>query len=170
MLRDLLWCAALVQSFAPRFEVPPPRRRSAALPLGATPGADAATPADATIDAASTPHTRRKRYAGRYPRHFSDRYKEHSGDAATVKRVLEKGGTPAGTHVPIMVNECLEHLNATGADVAVDCTLGYGGHSSALIAALPQNARLLCFDRDGVELAKTHARLAPLASDGNVEL
>ena len=95
MLRVLLWCAALVQSFAPRFEVPPPRRRSAALPFGATPGADAATPAEATADAASTPHIRRKRYAGRYPRNFSERYKEQAGDAATVKRVLEKGGTPA---------------------------------------------------------------------------
>ena len=115
------------------------------MPRRAAPGADAA----------SAPHTRRKRYAGRYPRNFSERYKEQAGDAATVKRVLQKGGTPAGTHVPIMVSECLEQLNASHATVAVDCTLGYGGHSSALIAALPQNARLLCFDRDGVELAKT---------------
>ena len=156
MLRVLLWCAALVQSFAPRFDA----RRRCTVPQGAAPGADAA----------SAPHTRRKRYAGRYPRNFSDRYKEKAGDAATVQRVLEKGGTPAGTHVPIMVSECLEHLNASDATVAVDCTLGYGGHSSALIAALPQNARLLCFDRDGIELAKTSRRLAPLASDGNVEL
>ena len=65
--------------------------------------------------------------------------------------------------------ECLEHLNASDATVAVDCTLGYGGHSSALIAALPQNARLLCFDRDGVELAKTSKRLAPLASKIELE-
>ena len=182
MLRVLLWCAALVQSLAPPFDArrrcTVPRRaapganarRSALLPLGAAPGADAATPAEATADAASTPHTRRKRYAGRYPRHFSERHKEHDGDAATIKRVLEKGGTPAGTHIPIMISECLEHLNASDAAVAVDCTLGYGGHSSALIAALPQNARLLCFDRDGIELTKTSKRLAPLASDGKVEL
>ena len=68
-----------------------------------------------------------------------------------------------------MVSECLEHLNASDATVAVDCTLGYGGHSSALIAALPQNARLLCFDRDGVELTKTSKRLAPLASKIELE-
>ena len=156
MPRGLLWCAALVQSFAPRFDA----RQRCTVPRRAAPGADAA----------SAPHTRRKRYAGRYPRHFSERHKEHGGDAATIKRVREKGGTPAGTHVPIMVSECLEHLNASDATVAVDCTLGYGGHSSALIAALPQNARLICFDRDGVELARTSKRLAPLASDGNVEL
>ena len=166
MLRVLLWCAAVVQSF--RFDA---RQRCTvqrhAAASGASNAADAATPA---ATPAAAPHTRRKRYAGRYPRHFGDRYKEHSGDEATVKRVLEKGGTPAGSHVPIMVKECLEHLNASDATVAVDCTLGYGGHSSALIAALPQNARLLCFDRDGIELAKTSKRLAPLASDGNVEL
>ena len=168
MPRVLLWCAALVQSFAPRFDArrrcTVPRRAAAS---GASNAADAATPA---ATPAAAPHTRRKRYAGRYPRHYSERHKEHGGDAATIKRVLEKGGTPAGTHVPIMVSECLEHLNASDAAVAVDCTLGYGGHSSALIAALPQNARLICFDRDGVELARTSKRLAPLASDGNVEL
>ena len=167
MLRVLLWCAALVQSFAPRFDARQrciaPRRAAAS---GASNAADAATPA---ATPAAAPHTRRKRYAGRYPRHFSDRYKEHSGDAATVQRVLQKGGTPAGTHVPIMVSECLEHLNASDATVAVDCTLGYGGHSSALIAALPQNARLICFDRDGVELARTSKRLAPLASKIELE-
>ena len=163
MPRVLLWCAALVQSFAPQFDA----RKRCTVPRaasGASNAADAATPAatpaaaDAATPAATpaaAPHTRRKRYAGRYPRHFSERHKEHAGDEATVKRVLEKGGTPAGTHVPIMVAECLEHLNASDATVAVDCTLGYGGHSSALIAALPQNARLLCFDRDGVEVAKT---------------
>ena len=140
-----------------------PRRAAAS---GASNAADAATPA---ATPAAAPHTRRKRYAGRYPRHYSERHKEHGGDAATIKRVLEKGGTPAGTHVPIMVSECLEHLNASDAAVAVDCTLGYGGHSSALIAALPQNARLLCFDRDGVELAKTSKRLAPLASKIELE-
>ena len=167
MPRGLLWCAAIVQSFAPQFDArrrcTVPRRAAAS---GASNAADAATPA---ATPAAAPHTRRKRYAGRYPRHFSDRYKEHSGDAATVQRVLQKGGTPAGTHVPIMVSECLEHLNASDATVAVDCTLGYGGHSSALIAALPQNARLICFDRDGVELARTSKRLAPLASKIELE-
>ena len=165
MPRVLLWCAALVQSFAPQFDA----RKRCTVPRaasGASNAADAATPA---ATPAAAPHTRRKRYAGRYPRHFSERHKEHAGDEATVKRVLEKGGTPAGTHVPIMVAECLEHLNASDATVAVDCTLGYGGHSSALIAALPQNARLLCFDRDGVEVAKTSKRLAPLASKIELE-
>jgi 16S rRNA (cytosine1402-N4)-methyltransferase len=56
------------------------------------------------------PRRRRPRYAGQYPRHFSEKYKEHDGDAATIVKVLHKGMTPAGTHVPIMLDECLEHL------------------------------------------------------------
>lgn len=165
----LLWCAALVQSFVPPFDVVQHHRMTP--PRVATPDASGAAGAEAAGDAAA-PRTRRKRYAGRYPRHFSERHKEHGGDAATMARVLEKGGTPAGTHVPIMVAECLEHLglNSITDVVAVDCTLGYGGHSSALIAALPPHARLVAFDRDGDELGKTSARLAPLASEKKVEL
>ncbi len=40
---------------------------------------------------------RRPRYAGRYPRNFAEKYKEHSGDSDTVSKVLAKGMTPAGT-------------------------------------------------------------------------
>ncbi|KAH8059865.1 rRNA (cytosine-N4-)-methyltransferase [Aureococcus anophagefferens] len=69
-----------------------------------------------------------------------------------------------------MVAECLEHLRVGDAAVAVDCTLGYGGHSTALVAALPSGARLLGVDRDGEELAKTAARLAaPRAASGEVD-
>jgi 16S rRNA C1402 N4-methylase RsmH len=75
------------------------------------------------------------------------------GDQATVARVLLKGGTPAGSHVPIMAEECLAHLGLAsgeteistlapsfggvgGALVAVDCTLGFGGHSGLILDAL----------------------------------
>jgi hypothetical protein len=39
---------------------------------------------------------RRPRYAGRYPRNFAEKYKEHNGDRETVSKVLAKGMTPAG--------------------------------------------------------------------------
>jgi 16S rRNA (cytosine1402-N4)-methyltransferase len=42
------------------------------------------------------PPRRRPRYAGRYPRNFAEKYKEHSGDADTISKVLAKGMTPAG--------------------------------------------------------------------------
>ena len=125
---------------------------------------------------AEPPRQRRARYAGKYPKKFEEKHKEQAGDAATIARVLLKGGTPAGSHVPIMATECLAHLGLVegsteittaapslgGASemVAVDCTLGFGGHSGLMLDALSEwaasndarRAALASFDRDGVEL------------------
>eukprot|EP00977_Amphora_coffeiformis_P029049 scaffold38418_cov168-Amphora_coffeaeformis.AAC.3 len=114
--------------------------------------------------------------------------------------------TPAGTHVPIMLHECLHYMgiknnnmrhdnhNQNEQDMVqdpnetkeqqppnhplpalvVDCTLGYGGHSSHLIQAILERnsriqgdpsmassptSRLIAFDQDAVELQKTDERL-----------
>ena len=55
------------------------------------------------------PHKRRVRYAGTHPRHYSEKYKELQPEkyADTVAHVIEKGGTPAGMHIPICVDENL---------------------------------------------------------------
>ena len=55
---------------------------------------------------------RRPRYTGRNPRHFAEKYKEHSPDRYPddVAKVITAGKTPAGTHRPIMVDEILEIL------------------------------------------------------------
>ncbi|CAB9512248.1 small subunit methyltransferase H [Seminavis robusta] len=128
---------------------------------------------------------RRVRYAGKYPRNFKDKYKEHAGDDATISKVLAKGMTPAGTHVPIMLKECLQHMGLLGKEkkddeplLVVDCTLGYGGHSSHILRALKQqqqqvpnmhNSELIAFDQDSLEIAKTEARLREelLSPDGD---
>ena len=44
----------------------------------------------------SAPQQRRPRYAGRYPRNFAEKYKEHNGDTNVISKVLAKGMTPAG--------------------------------------------------------------------------
>ena len=138
-------------------------------------------PSDAFAHA-DAPRQRRVRYAGKYPKRFEEKHKEQAGDEATIARVLRKGGTPAGSHVPIMPTECLTHLGliegqteiTTAAPstvdctlVAVDCTLGFGGHSGLMLDALSRwvatssakSAVLASFDQDGIELAKTEARL-----------
>ncbi|MEU6081987.1 16S rRNA (cytosine(1402)-N(4))-methyltransferase RsmH [Streptomyces sp. NPDC047108] len=75
-------------------------------------------------------------------------------------------------HVPVMLQRCLDLLEPAltvtpGGDrpagtepVVVDCTLGLGGHSEALLSAFPA-ARLIGLDRDPDALKLASERLAP---------
>ena len=106
-------------------------------------------------------HTRRPRYPGRNPRRFHDKYKEldPGRDPSAVQKVLASGKTPAGSHRPIMVDEVLECLRPSPGEVAVDCTLGGGGHARALLARLQPGGRLIGIDVDPLELPRTEAAL-----------
>ena len=112
----------------------------------------------------STPHRRRARYAGKYPRRFDEKYKEHQPEQypETVDKVLASGKTPAGTHVPILIDEILQALNPKPGDTAVDCTIGYGGHARAILQRIQPGGKLLGLDVDPVELPKTEARMRSL--------
>src|SRR6185312_12900226 len=63
------------------------------------------------------------------------------------------------THRPIMVAEILEALAPKPGELAVDCTLGYGGHAREILARIQPGGRLIGLDADPVELPKTEARL-----------
>ncbi len=123
--------------------------------------ADSPTP---TPSSPATPHRRRARYRGKNPRQFEEKYKER--DPArypdAIARVLAAGKTPAGSHRPIMVQEVLQMLAPKPGEIAVDCTLGYGGHASEIIPRLQPGGRLLGLDADPLELSKTEARLRGL--------
>ena len=110
------------------------------------------------------PHRRRPRYSGKNPRRFEDKYKELAPEKypETIEKVLASGKTPAGTHVPVMVAEILEVLRPQPGESCVDCTLGHGGHASALLPLLQPGGRLLGIDADPLELPKTEARLRQL--------
>ena len=122
-----------------------------------------------TDDPAPTPmpesapgaHRRRPRYAGKYPRRFEEKYKEHNPAryADTIQKVLASGKTPAGSHRPIMLAEVLAILAPQPGEIGVDCTLGYGGHAQELLARVQPGGRLLGLDADPIELPKTEARL-----------
>jgi len=107
---------------------------------------------------------RRPRYKGRNPRHFSEKYKEHDAEryAADVDKVIKSGKTPAGMHRPVMVREVMEVLDPQAGELAIDCTLGYGGHAAALLPALQPGGRLIGLDVDPIELPKAEARLRAL--------
>lgn len=107
------------------------------------------------------PHQRRVRYRGKNPRAFAEKYKEHNPERyrETVAKVLASGKTPAGSHRPIMLAEVLALLAPKPGEIALDCTLGYGGHAEAILPRLLPGGRLLGVDADPIELPKTEARL-----------
>lgn len=106
-------------------------------------------------------HVRRRRYAGKNPRAFHDRYKELNPEryAADIEKIVASGRTPAGSHRPIMVVEVLQCLRPAAGEIAVDCTLGGGGHAHALLDRLQPGGRLIGLDVDPFELPRTEARL-----------
>jgi 16S rRNA (cytosine1402-N4)-methyltransferase len=116
---------------------------------------------DASDSSGENPRKRRVRYRGTHPRRFEEKYKELAPDEhpELVAHVRSRGMTPAGQHVPIMVAECVEVLAPRGGERGVDVTLGYGGHTTALLARLAPGGRLLALDADPIEFERTSARL-----------
>ena len=106
-------------------------------------------------------HRRRPHYSGKYPRRFEEKYKEQNPEkyGDMVEHVISKGSTPAGMHIPIMVDEILEFLHIQPGDTGLDCTLGYGGHSTRMLEQLLGRGHLCGLDVDPIEIVKTSQRL-----------
>ena len=107
---------------------------------------------------------RRPRYRGANPRRFAEKYKELQAGRypEDVAKVLAAGKTAAGSHRPVMVREILEALAPRPGDVAVDCTLGFGGHAREILKAVQPGGRLIALEVDPVEGPKAEARLREL--------
>ncbi len=108
-----------------------------------------------------TPHKRRQRYAGTHPKKFSEKYKEQNPEkyAEEIAKIINKGNTPAGMHISICVDEILNFLQIQPDQIGLDATLGYGGHSSKMLACLKGAGHLYGVDIDPIEIEKTKARL-----------
>lgn len=108
------------------------------------------------------PAGRRPRYPGRNPRRFDQRYKELAPERfpGIVAHIRARGGTPAGSHVPILVDAVLAALDPRPGDIVCDGTLGAGGHARAILARILPGGRLVGLDRDADALARTRERLA----------
>lgn len=119
---------------------------------------------DKEIPAVQQPHKRRERYKGKYPRKFSEKYKELDPEkyGDTIQHVIEKGSTPAGMHIPIMVEEILDVLQIQPGMQGFDGTLGYGGHSQRMLEKLNGSGHLYAGDVDPIESEKTLLRLKKL--------
>jgi S-adenosyl-methyltransferase mraW len=107
-------------------------------------------------------HKRRVRYKGKYPKKFEEKYKELQPEKYqdTVQHVIRKGNTPAGMHISIMVKEILDFLQIQPGETGFDATLGYGGHTKAMLECLKGQGHMYATDVDPIESAKTKKRLA----------
>ena len=115
-----------------------------------------------TMEQETTVHKRRPRYKGKYPKRFEEKYKELQPEKYkdTIEHVISKGNTPAGMHISIMVNEILDFLKIQPGETGFDATLGYGGHTKAMLQCLNGQGHIYATDVDPVESEKTKKRLA----------
>ena len=106
-------------------------------------------------------HKRRVRYSGTHPRNYKEKYKELNPEkyADTISKVIKKGGTPAGMHISICVNEILDFFDIQPGQQGLDATLGYGGHTSKMLEKLQGEGHVYGLDVDPIESAKTKKRL-----------
>ncbi len=67
-------------------------------------------------------------------------------------------------HKSVLLNECLEYLNLTNDSVIVDCTLGYGGHSSNILKKIKRGF-LFAFDQDDEAIKSSTKRLDEISDN-----
>ena len=65
-------------------------------------------------------------------------------------------------HIPVLLNEVLDSFKEINEGYFVDCTLGYAGHSSEILAKFP-HFKHIGIDRDDEALAFSKKRLEPFA-------
>ena len=63
-------------------------------------------------------------------------------------------------HIPVLYNETLETFKDIDSGYVIDCTTGFAGHSSGLLAS-NENIKLICNDQDDEALEFSKNRLEP---------
>ena len=67
-------------------------------------------------------------------------------------------------HKSVLLDECLEYLNLKESSVIVDCTLGYGGHSSNILKKIKRGF-LFAFDQDDEAIKSSTKRLDEISDN-----
>ena len=67
-------------------------------------------------------------------------------------------------HKSVMLEECITQLNLKKDSVVVDCTLGYGGHSSEILKHIPEGY-LYAFDQDREAIQSSDERLKKIGNN-----
>jgi len=80
------------------------------------------------------------------------------------------------THIPVLLSEAIEGLQAKSGGCFVDCTVGMGGHAAAILEKISTTGRLLGIDADpeAIRVAQTklsdYGRAVTLVNDNFVNL
>ena len=61
-------------------------------------------------------------------------------------------------HESVLLTESINYLNLNDKSIIVDCTLGYGGHSSQILKQIP-NGYLYAFDQDKEAIKEADKKL-----------
>ena len=67
-------------------------------------------------------------------------------------------------HVSVLLDESIKYLNLNDKSIIVDCTLGYGGHSSAVLKNI-SNGHLYSFDQDKDAIRYSSKRLSDISDN-----
>ncbi|MBI1961446.1 MAG: 16S rRNA (cytosine(1402)-N(4))-methyltransferase RsmH, partial [Parcubacteria group bacterium] len=62
--------------------------------------------------------------------------------------------------IPVMLSEVVKGLNLSPGDLAIDATVGGGGHAEAILKATAPNGKLLAIDWDSGAIKRSQKRLA----------
>lgn len=62
-------------------------------------------------------------------------------------------------HIPVMLQECMDHLITDENGVYIDGTLGGGGHSKEILSRLGENGQLFSIDQDEQAIAAASGRI-----------
>jgi 16S rRNA (cytosine1402-N4)-methyltransferase len=65
-------------------------------------------------------------------------------------------------HVPVLLDEVLEVLAPKPGQTIVDCTLGLGGHSAAILERIKPDGRVIAIDFDPANIALARQKLEPI--------
>ena len=67
-------------------------------------------------------------------------------------------------HISVLLEESISSLNLNDSSIIVDCTLGYGGHSSNILARI-KRGYLFAFDQDSEAIRHSTERLSSIGTN-----